>query len=58
VRRQASLSLPVQARLKGLSLQQRLEGVSADELLAALPPEMREELRRRLKDNGSPANPR
>jgi hypothetical protein len=49
--------LPVQARLKGLSVEERLEGLSVDELLAGLPPETREALARRLKDNGSPANP-
>jgi hypothetical protein len=50
-------SLPPEYRLRGLSPQQRLEGLSDDDLLAALPPERREALLRRLKDNGSPANP-
>jgi hypothetical protein len=45
-------------RLKGLPPEERLKGLSVDELLAALPPEMREELARRLKgENGATANP-
>jgi hypothetical protein len=45
-------------RLQGLSPEERLKGLSVDELLAALPPEMRAELARRLqRENGSAANP-
>jgi hypothetical protein len=49
--------LPAEGRLKGLSPEERLEGLFADDLLAALPPETREALARRLKGNGLPSNP-
>lgn len=49
--------LPAKKRLEGVSVEDRLEGVSVEELLAALPPETREALARRLKANGSPSNP-
>ena len=49
--------LSPQQRLEGLSPEERLEGLSNEDLLAALPPERREALLRRLKDNGWPANP-
>lgn len=49
--------LSAEKRLEGLSVEKRLEGVSVDELLAALPPQTREALARRLKANGSEPNP-
>ncbi len=48
---------PPEERLKGLPPEERLKGLTVEELLAAMPPEIREELARRLKGNGSPANP-
>jgi hypothetical protein len=45
--------LPAKKRVEGLSAEERLEGLSVDELLKGLPPETLEELRRRMKDNGS-----
>jgi hypothetical protein len=54
--------LPVEERIKGLSAQEllaglsveeRLQGFSVDELLAALPPELREALRRWANSEGS-----
>jgi hypothetical protein len=42
---------------KRLSPAERQEGLSPDDLLAALPLETREALARRLKDNGSPEKP-
>lgn len=54
-------SLPPEERLKGLppeefrkrlSPEERLKGLSADEVVKALPPEVLEELARRLKANG------
>ena len=39
--------------LKGVPAEERLKGLSAAELLAALSPEMREALARQLKGNGS-----
>jgi hypothetical protein len=47
----------VEDRLEGVPVDKRLEGVSLEELLAALPPETREALARRLKANGSSPNP-
>jgi hypothetical protein len=44
-------------RLLGLTVRQRLEGLSADELLAALSPEMRQGLARRLTGSGSSDSP-
>jgi hypothetical protein len=49
--------LPPEELRKRLSPQQRLQGLSDDDLLAALPPERRAALLRRLKDNGSSATP-
>ncbi len=43
--------------LKKLPAEKRIEGLSPDELLAALSPEMRAALAKRLKENGSPTNP-
>ena len=43
--------------LKELPAAERVEGLSPDELLAALSPEMRAALAQRLKDYDSPANP-
>ena len=43
--------------LKTTPLKERLKGVSADELLAALSPEIRAALAQRLKEDGSPENP-
>ena len=43
--------------LASLPAEKRLEGVSVEQLLAALPPETREALARRLKTSGSPSNP-
>jgi hypothetical protein len=45
-------SLPPEERLKGLPPEERLKGLSADEVVKALPPEVLEELARRLKANG------
>src|SRR5712692_5978532 len=46
--------LPVEKRLEGVPVEKRLEGVSVEELLAALSPQTREALARRLfgKDEG------
>jgi hypothetical protein len=49
--------LPTEELLKRVPLQDRLQGVTADDLLAAMSPEMREALARRLKGNGPAANP-
>jgi len=49
--------LSAEERLEGLSAEKRLEGLSADELFAALPPQSREALARRLAAKGSPPNP-
>ena len=43
--------------LKTTPLKERIKGVSADELLAALSPEIQEELADRLKDRGSRKDP-
>jgi hypothetical protein len=43
--------------LEEFSPEERLRGLSVDELLAALSPEMRQELARRLRENGSPTDP-
>jgi hypothetical protein len=43
--------------LKNLPVKERLKGVSADDLLEALSPEMRAALAQRLKDHGSHSNP-
>ncbi len=44
------------AILQKTAPEERLKGLSVDELLTALPPEVREELARRLRENGSPAS--
>jgi hypothetical protein len=58
--------LPVEKRLEGVPMESLLERVpkekvvermSVDELLAALSPQTREALARRLKTNGSPSSP-
>jgi len=48
-------SLPKEELRKRLSVEERLQGLSADELLQALPPETREALARKLKANGNGA---
>jgi len=49
-------TLPPEELLKRVSVEDRLKGVTPDELLSALPSEMREALRQRLKDNSSDTN--
>ena len=44
-------------RLKKLPVEKRLEGLSAEEIIRALPPETLEELARRLNANSSPSEP-
>jgi hypothetical protein len=44
--------LPAEKLLKRLSPEERLNGLSLDDLLAALPPEKRAALAKRLKDTG------
>ena len=43
--------------LKKMPAKKRIKGLSADELLAALSPEMRAALAQRLKENSSPGGP-
>jgi hypothetical protein len=43
------------SRLKGLPAEERLKGPSAEEVIQALSPEVREALARQLKANGSAA---
>jgi hypothetical protein len=43
--------------VKKVPLEERLKGVSADEVLRALSPEVREALVRQLKVNGSSSDP-
>ena len=50
--------LPPEQLLKYVPVEKRLEGVSAEELLAALPPETLEALRRKLKADESSPEPR
>jgi hypothetical protein len=47
----------IEQLLKELPVEKRLKGLSPDELLAALSPEMRAALAQRLKDDGSTSNP-
>jgi hypothetical protein len=49
--------VPVEKLLEGIPVKKRLEGMSSDELLAALSPQMREALARRLEPDGSLASP-
>jgi hypothetical protein len=49
--------VPAEKRLEGVPVEKRLEGVSLDDMLAALTPEMREALARRLKADESQASP-
>ncbi len=49
--------LPPEELLKRLSPEERLRGLTTDDLLAALSPEMRKALARRLRDNGPEAGP-
>lgn len=49
--------LPAGVKLMGLSPAQRLEGLSADEVLAGLTPEIREALARRLQGNRPTPSP-
>ena len=44
-------------RLKGLPTEARLKGLSADEVVRALPPETLEALARQLQANGSSPKP-
>jgi hypothetical protein len=46
------MSPPTDDGIKATPLEKRLEGLSAEEILAALPPEVKEALRRELKGNG------
>jgi hypothetical protein len=46
-------SLTPEERMKGMSAEERLKGLSAAEVVKALPPEILEEVARRLKANGS-----
>ncbi len=46
--------LPIEQRLKGVPLEKRLQGSSVDDLLAALSPEMRAALTRRIKEEAGP----
>jgi hypothetical protein len=43
--------------LRSMSAKERLKGLSADELLAAMSPEIRAALAQRLKEDGSPESP-
>jgi hypothetical protein len=47
--------LSAEERLKGLPAEERLKGLSAEEVARALPPEILQELARRLKANGTDA---
>jgi hypothetical protein len=49
--------LTSEERLEGLPAEERLKGLSVDEMLAALSPDLRREFARKLKGNGSDANP-
>jgi len=51
-------NMPVEERLKGLAAEERLKGLSADEVLKALPPEVAEEILRKIKANGASSNPK
>jgi hypothetical protein len=50
--------LPAEERVKGLAAEERLKGLSADEVLKALPPEVAEEILRKIKANGASSNPK
>jgi hypothetical protein len=50
-------NMPAEELLKRVSPQERLKGLSADEVVKALPPEIREEVTRQLKANGSSSQP-
>lgn len=50
-------SLPAEEFRKRLSVEERLKGLSAEEVARALPPEIREALARQLKANGPSAKP-
>jgi hypothetical protein len=50
--------LSPEERVEGLSPEERVEGLSPEDLLAALSPQALEALLRRLKDKGSPPNPK
>jgi hypothetical protein len=52
-RQEIAKTLPPEERLKGLPPEERFKGLTAEEIAKALPPEMREELARWLKANGS-----
>jgi hypothetical protein len=45
--------MSAEERLKGMPAEERLKGLSADEVVKALPPEILQEVARRLKANGS-----
>ena len=47
----------IEELLKSLPLEVLVKGLSADEILAALSPKMREELAQRLKEDDSLPNP-
>jgi hypothetical protein len=49
--------LPAERILKRIPVEKRLEGVSLDDVLAALTPQMREALTRRLKADESQSSP-
>jgi hypothetical protein len=50
-------SLSAEERLKGVPPEERLKGLSIEEAMKAITPEMRAELIRQLKPNGSSAPP-
>ena len=56
VTREILEKLPAEVLLQGLFAKGRIKGLSADEILAALSPEVREALVRRLLGNDSPTD--
>jgi hypothetical protein len=50
-------SLPHEELRKRLSLEERLEGLTAEDLIRTLSPETLEALKRQLKTNGEPPKP-